>query len=103
MDILAKATKADHTNSVEGPRVSTRVRATLVEAWRHAAGDPDVEVVQWLLKGAPAGIEAMASAAGILPECGTNDMLPIGAVATDELTLTNYQGVEEHEATQSEH
>ena len=74
----------------------------MLEVWRHAVGDPDTGVVQWLLKAAPAGIEVVAPAAGIFPECDTNDMSPIDAVATDELMFTSYHEAEPHDATQAE-
>ena len=40
------------------PGVRTEVDALFLEAWRHHAQDPDVEITtRWLVLGAPAGIE----------------------------------------------
>ena len=38
--------------------VRIEVDGHFVEAWRRFAGDPDYEVMRWLVFGAPAGVEA---------------------------------------------
>ena len=43
---------------ITGADCATSIRAHLLEAWRSKAGDPDDQVHDWLVGGAPAGIRA---------------------------------------------
>ena len=49
--------------------VKTEVDALFIEAWRHHAQDPDVEIARWLVLGAPAGIDSHSKGAelGVFP------------------------------------
>jgi hypothetical protein len=58
--IIAK--HARHDLSAAKPSAgdcTTDIDASLLEAWRKAAMDPDTAVCQWLLTGAPAGLHKL--------------------------------------------
>ena len=49
------------------PRVDTELDAQLLENWRHAAGDVDTDVPDWLSAGAASGINDLPASKGIFP------------------------------------
>ena len=79
------------------PTEDCRINHRLLELWQCAAKDPDWAVVQWLLHGAPAGIEQDIPSCGIFPEYkGEVDQAEF--TAADLQTppeFVNYEGVEE--------
>jgi len=61
--------------------VSTRLRPEVFKAWCQSSGDPDHYVAEWLINGAPAGLNRMPEHAGIFaededPNVTHNDLVP---------------------------
>lgn len=84
------------------PHCHTSINATLLEAWRAAARDPDTEVYKWLTEGAPAGIELKPKDCGIFPTLDDSPELSAEDIATDFGTFANYSGVEGDAAAEDE-
>jgi len=61
--------------------VSTRLRPEAFKAWCQSSGDPDHYVAEWLINGAPAGLNRMPEHAGTFavdedPTVTHNDLVP---------------------------
>jgi hypothetical protein len=80
----------------------SRINSTLLGAWRSSAGDPDNQLENWLVHGAPAGILTQPLDMGIFPDCSAEAEQPIESLSTEWETFANYAGVETHEVTESE-
>ena len=66
-EIIAAACGSQINKPVFNSTCTTNIRASLLESWRKAAGDPDTEVYTWLTEGSPAGIRNSARPCGIFP------------------------------------
>lgn len=73
---------------------STLINARLLEAWRLKAMDPDHEVCQWLLTGAPAGLAKVPQDCGIFPTLDDSPKRDFEELCTDFDTFENYAGVD---------
>ena len=80
----------------------TLIDAPLPEAWRMAAKDPDHQVGQWLLYGAPAGILHQPVGPGIFPDASGPPQINPNELYCDVTAFRNYAGVEEHSTTEAE-
>ena len=65
----------------------TQLNAAFLGAWVAAAGDPDHHVIDWLRRGAPAGILHHAGQAGIFPPAGDE-----GEAAKERALQEHYHG-----------
>ena len=81
---------------------TTNINASLLEAWRAKANDPDSEVAKWLYSGAPAGITIHPPSCGIFPEIGDSPDEPHEDVATDFCAFRNYAGVDDDTVAEEE-
>ncbi len=85
------------------PKAKTRINSTILGDWRRKSGDPDVEVIPWLVEGAPAGILTQpVDSAGIFPDCSADAEQSLDTLSTDCDSFCNYSGVEEHAVTEAE-
>ena len=99
---LSNLTKHDMQRRSAKYSPRTKVDAQLLEAWRKAAGDPDLWIYKWLRDGAPAGITGHLKDPGIFPECHRPADLQPQDLHCDEQQFENYPGVEEQAITDSE-
>ena len=84
------------TRPIDNDLYSTRIRAHLLEAWLALAEDPGLPICQWLISGAPAGLNSTHDCLdGLFPR--VPDEVPefeADDLSTDFETFVNYTGVE---------
>lgn len=95
--LIREATCHVQDTRSEVPDCTTDVDHSLLESWRRAACDPDVDVCEWLRSGAPAGLALDPNACGIFPELHDEPEQSVNTVFTDYDTFANYAGVEDDE------
>ena len=82
-----------------GEMPSRGISATLLQAWLTSSGDPDTDLPQWLIEGAPLGVSRPITSRGIFPvrphEART---LYPGLLAGSPHGWTNYRSSEEDPA-----
>ena len=83
------------------PRVDTELDAQLLENWRHAAGDVDTDVPDWLSAGAASGINELPASKGVFPlyEKSPKEFRPLASYPEG---FYNYKSVEEDPAAKEE-
>ena len=73
------------------------IRAGLLSAWAHKAGDPGAEAATWVQESAPAGIPSDPLLAGVFPLADTalGEVLDPAALEGGLDGFTNYAGIDD--------
>ena len=93
---VGQALNAEDIDEVDNGDCTTPLRGGLIKAWALEAHDPAINIVPWLLEGAPAGIKRPIPDMGIFPtRDNAQPTMTVEQVQAMEQADTNYKSLED--------